>query len=301
VNVFAEQQRDKTLLRIDSTEAPALHWLDNYAKYYKATSMHIDKDLLQSVQWTTHGVKILPDKVNLRWHYTPDGASSIPSFPYLDQLLDIQAHAVLLSNLRKVSFSQFETSIAVTRDVRRIPLKLDIAKAVDEKEAMHLKMSFDGLLHFFPVDIYPENIVAHRGLLQAFRRLQLLEGLGVEDHKRFGYYSLLHVDVKIYWDLLRFLYCYSGMAPVRHDLFLVFGLWHAYSYAHVALWDEFRATFLADAFWAIFPDQKLLRRPPLIQSSTLFTWIRLAYPHFRDLLSQPIQVLHTAMLDYGKN
>ena len=181
--------------------------------------MHIDKDLLQSVQWTAHGVKILPDKVNLRWHYTPDGASSIPAFPYLDQLLDIQAHAVLLSNLRKVSFSQFETSIAVTRDVRRIPLKLDIAKAVDEKEAMHLKLSFDGLLHFFHVDIYPENIVAHRGLLQAFRRLQLLEGLGVEDHKRFGYYSLLHVDVKIYWDLLRFLYCYSGMALVRHDLF----------------------------------------------------------------------------------
>ena len=48
---------------------------------------------------------------------------------------------------------------------------------------------------------------------------------------------------------------------VRHDLFLCFGLWHADNYAHVALWHEFRATFLADVFWAIFPNQKLLRRP----------------------------------------
>ena len=102
-------------------------------------------------------------------------------------------------------------------------------------------MSFD-LLHFFPVDIYPENIVAHRGLLQAFRRLQLLEGLGVEDHKRFGSYSLLHVDVKS----IGTCYDFSIVTLVWllfDDLFLVFALWHAYSYAHVALWAEFRAPF----------------------------------------------------------
>ena len=140
--------------------------------------------------------------------------------------------------------------------MRRIPLKFDFKTAIDVKEANHLRASFDGLSYFYPVDIYPENIASHEGLLTAFRRLQLLEGFGLENHHRFGSYTLLHVDVKIYWDLLRFLYSYSGMAPIRHDLFLVFGYWHAYSYAHVALWAEFRATYLADAFWAIFPDQK---------------------------------------------
>jgi len=160
-----------------------------------------------------------------------------------------------------------------------------------------LASSFDGLTHFYPVDIYPENIAATEGLLTAFRRLQLLDGFGLTDHLRRGKYSLLHVDVSIYMSLLRILYSYSGMATLRHDLFLCFGLWHAYNYAHVALWHEFRATFLADAFWAIFPDQKLLRRPPLVQSSTFFTWIRLAYPHFRHHLIAHINESRTAMLE----
>ena len=54
-----------------------------------------------------------------------------------------------------------------------IPLKLDSETALDADEAEHLKLSFDGLAHFYPVDLYPENIVASKGLLTAFRRLQL--------------------------------------------------------------------------------------------------------------------------------
>jgi hypothetical protein len=65
------------------------------------------------------------------------------------------------------------------------------------------------------------------------------------------------------------LYCYGGMAGIR-DLFLCFGFWHAYHYGHVAIWNQYRATFLAPAFWALFPNQKLLRRPKLVQSSTFF-------------------------------
>ena len=91
------------------------------------------------------------------------------------------------------------------------------------------------------------------------------------------------------------------MASSRHDLFLCFGFWHAYNYAHIALWKEFRSTFLADAFWAIFPTQKLLRRPPLVQSSTLFICIRLAFPQFRIHLVTKIIELRAAMLDCDLN
>ena len=180
-------------------------------------------------------------------------------------------------------------------------MKLDIETAVDEKEAEHLKTCFDGLFHFYPVDIYPENIASRKGLLTALRRSQALEGFGLTDHERFGKYSLLHVDVAIYWQLMRVLYSYSALATIRHDLFLCFGFWHAYNYAHVALWTEFRSTFLGDAFWAIFPTQKLLRRPPLVQSSTLFTWIRLSFPHFRNHLDAKIIELRAAMLDFDIN
>ena len=90
------------------------------------------------------------------------------------------------------------------------------------------------------------------------------------------------------------------MAPIRHDLFLCFGFWHAYSYAHVALWADFRSTFLAPAFFAIFPTQRLLRRPRLVQSSTFLTWIRFSYPHFRGELFDNLQTLRQKMLDFDR-
>ena len=61
--------------------------------------------------------------------------------------------------------------------------------------------------------------------------------------------------------------------------------------------DSIQAYILADAFWAIFPKQRLLRRPPLIQSSTLFT-LRLAYPHFRPQLLASINEMRDGMLTY---
>ena len=119
---------------------------------------------------------------------------------------------------------------------------------MDPTEAKHLQLSYDGLRLFLPVDIYPENVGQSQGLYCILRRLQELDGFGLAEHQRHGFYSLLHVDVGIYWRLLRLLYSYSGMARVRNDLFLCFGLWHVYNYSHIALWSEFRATFLAPAF-----------------------------------------------------
>ena len=81
------------------------------------------------------------------------------------------------------------------------------------------------------------------------------------------------------------------MATLRHDLFLCFGLWHAYSYAHIAVWTAFRHTFLADVFWSVFPT-------PLVQSSTLFTWLRFAYPYIRPQLLASINEMRDGMLTY---
>ena len=169
--------------------------------------------------------------------------------------------------------------------VLRVPLK--ITAPVDDRESLHLSQSHDGLRHFVPVDIYSDNIIAIEGLISVLHTLQLQEGFGSQQHRRYGKYSLLHVDVKIFWQLVRMLYAYPGLVGIRHDLFLVFGLWHAYHYAHVAIWNEFRATFLGSAFFKVFPDQKLMQRPKLTHSTTFFTWIRLAYPLFKDKLPPP--------------
>ena len=136
------------------------------------------------------------------------------------------------------------------------------------------------------------------GLLQVFRFLQVIEGFGTVGHRRWGNYSLLHVDVKIFWQLFRVLYSYPAFAGIRHDLFLLFGFWHAYHYSHVALWDEFRSTFLAPAFWMLYPEQKIMRRPKHTQSSTFFMWLRLAYPSFKLKLSSAIATLKDAVLGW---
>ena len=82
----------------------------------------------------------------------------------------------------------------VVRDVKRIPLK--IVDANDELEQVHLESSCDGLRFFRPVDIYSDNVVHAQGLLAVTRTLRQLEGFGSITHRRFGQYSLLHVDVK---------------------------------------------------------------------------------------------------------
>ena len=86
---------------------------------------------------------------------TPDGSATISAMPLLEELLADECHTSILTLLRAVPFDQYDNSLVVRRDVRRIPLKLDIATAVDEKESKHLQASYDGLAHFYPVDIYP--------------------------------------------------------------------------------------------------------------------------------------------------
>jgi len=191
-------------------------------------------------------------------------------------LLAKEEHIPLVTSLRTISRLRFERSVVYSRAVRRIPVKLPVLDDVEESK--HLEASYyDGLKLFYPVDLYRDNIVATDGLLKNFQRVQNFSGFGLKDHPRAGSYSFLLVDVAVFWQLLRPLYSYTGMARIRHDLFLIFGLWHAYNYSHVALWTEFRATFLAPAFFAIFPHQN-----------------RLAY--FRDDLSSEILRMKEQML-----
>ena len=226
------------------------------------------------------------------------GDDSIPAMSNLDDLLSAERLASIESGLRELCQPFFETSIVVVRDVKRIPLK--IVDANDELEQDHLESSCDGLRFFRPVDIYSDNVVHAQGLLAVTRTLQQLEGFGSITHRRFGQYSLLHVDVKIFWQLLRILYSYPGLVGMRHDLFLVFGFWHAYQYAHIALWNEFRHTFLAPAFFTLFPVEKLMQRPRLSQSSTFFTWLRMSYPSFRDALRTARRTVKQRVLSWQR-
>ena len=104
-------------------------------------------------------------------------------------------------DLIQLSRAFFDESIVVLRNVRRIPLK--VVNTDDPVEQAHLNSSHDGLRNFIPVDIYGDNITAVAGLMKVFRILQNMEGFGAPDHRRYGQYSLLHADMKIFSQLLR--------------------------------------------------------------------------------------------------
>ena len=279
---------------VDEDAYPRLHWIDNYAKSYAANSIFIEKEQFRSMLWTAHAMKKLPSNKDMSW---------IPKaphiyFPALPSLRDLLRRVVidnLFTELASFERLQFDASFVVIRHVTRIPLKPSPATP---EEKLHLDNSCDGLRYLHPVDIYPDNVVSSDGLIAVLHRLQLLEGFGSSDHQRAGSYSLLHADVAIFWQALRLLYCYSGMAPLRQDLFLALGLWHPYLYAHVAIWNEFRHTFLAPAFFLLFPNQTLMRRPRLSHSSTFFTWLRLAYPQIRALLSASLYDIQMKMMTF---
>ena len=286
---FAASAQDDIRAEVHDDIYPRLHWVDNFAKYYASTSMFANKSLLQSCQWTAHGFKRLPKFCDLLWHRDLEG-ESIPALPHLDELLSDAHFQALTSDLQSLSRPFLETSIVYSRDVRRVPLKI-IDENVTDSPA-------DGLKYFVPVDMYSDNIATLQGLVSVLHVLQRQEGFGLLTHSRYGRYSLLHVDVKIFWQLLRMLYSFPEFAGIRHDMFLIFGLWHAYHYSYIALWHEFRHTFLAAAFFLVFPNQKLMRRPKLSHSATFCTWLRLAYPPLRAKLLAAIEEVKERLMSW---
>ena len=280
---------------LQNDDLPRLHWVDNFAKYYASNSMFPNRELFKHCLWTAHGFKQLPLHFDLSWKNGADG-ESMAALPNIDELFTEVFLGNLTLDLNLLSCPFYDESFAVVRDVRRIPLKL--VNTADPVEQAHLDNSWDGLMAFVPVEIHGENITTVDGLVTVFSYLQTMEGFGSATHRRWGQYSLLHVDVKIFWQLFRLLYSYPAFAGIRHDLFLIFGFWHAYHYAHVALWDEFRSTYLAAAFWSLYPSEKIMRRPKHSQSSTFFMWLRLAYPSFRDKLKAARLTIQTEFLKW---
>src|SRR5215813_1194618 len=44
-----------------------LHWVDNFAKYYSASSLYVGREIFRSCLWTTHGLKEIESDISLLW------------------------------------------------------------------------------------------------------------------------------------------------------------------------------------------------------------------------------------------
>ena len=190
----------------------------------------------------------------------------------------------------------YENAACVARDICRIPVKP--LTGIRFEDDVHLSLSYDGLRCFYPIDIYPHNISSHEGLIESVGKCQSIDGFGLVGTARDNKYSILLSDIAIYWQLFRVMYSFSGLAPIRHDLFSVLGLWHTYQHAHKLLWAEFRSTFLAAAFFSLWPGETLLMEPKLKQSSTFLSWLRIAYDQIRPRLLESHQKAKLDLLLY---
>jgi hypothetical protein len=192
-----------------------------------------------------------------------------------------------------VNIEYYSDAECVKRDVRRVPLKRN---GLTDDEVAHLALSSDGLRFFHPVQLHRYNCQSTDGLLAVLA--ELIQTYNIKTSRR---YSILNVDVSLYNSLLHMVYACKGMELLRSRVFCMFGIWHVYLYGHVAIWDAFRATFLADAFFSLFPNTTLMRRPSLFKSSVFFTWLRLSYPRFRAELLFTLQNLKEEYLELDHN
>jgi len=213
VKRVARQHRDDILSRIYEQEEPQLHWIDNFVKILPRHSMHLGKQLLQSMQWTAHGVKFLNEAVDMSWRYSgPEDV--IPALPHLDELLSVAGLESLVRTFNHLPHLLYAGSTIVQQDVRVIPIK---PQATTEEEAQHLASSYDGLTSFWPLDIHQDCVVNTTGLLRVLKHLQELEGFGVAGHRRFGRYSLLHVTSRSSGNCFVF-FIATGLDPIRNDI-----------------------------------------------------------------------------------
>ena len=99
---------------------------------------------------------------------------------------------------------------------------------------------------FPPLTLHKHNCQSIDGFIGVLSEVDKLRPFFTKEAK---HYSILNVDVSLYNSLSHFMYGLDAMQYARQNVFVLFGIWHAYAYGYVAIWDFFRTYFLADAWF----------------------------------------------------
>jgi hypothetical protein len=78
----------------------------------------------------------------------------------------------------------------------------------------------------------------------------------------------------------------DGGERARTRTVLTLGYWHSYKQANFLVYKAYATSFMAGCFHTLFPNIPLFPKPRHLSSVvTLLSYIRLAYPTFRDALA----------------
>jgi hypothetical protein len=75
---------------------------------------------------------------------------------------------------------------------------------------------------------------------------------------------------------------------LQGKLIPILGTWHPFKQGHSLLWCLAAKSFLKGLFQCICPGDGFYLKAKLRQQQTYFTYIRLAYPEFKDALTEAI-------------
>lgn len=91
--------------------------------------------------------------------------------PDIEDILSLHYCERLYNELDPVKIEQFNSSLCHTRDVSRVPLKMD---GLSEDEDLFLSSSHDGLQYFEPYDIHSSNVQSRDGLFKILKAVQVV-------------------------------------------------------------------------------------------------------------------------------
>ena len=214
----------------------------------------------------------------------------------------------IITRMSSSQWSYFQSSYVVTMNVNQVPLKPRVSWVEHPDLHRILSESRDGLTNFFPLKIEKHNIGSNRGLLTILKDLSIERKASLQagdtdnirvvcvDCNIFMRVLKVRINVTgivpivIYFSVfLQFLYDPSGVgSDMRSWMVLTLGTWHPYKQANKLIWLHWDKRIFAPLFHDLIPQSNFFQGARLVTQATYLTYVRLAYPSFKNELKEAI-------------
>jgi hypothetical protein len=314
-------------------QAPGTYWLDNFSKPVAVGVGSIDKGVWRDCLWTGRALKRYSGTEPVDMNFLKVDGVVVPAMP--DDLMDYMDDlGVLMKSIEgETPLSYYANSEVVKWDVNLVPLKPVVTKQQDQQLHDLLKAKKDGMVDFFPDEIFKVNVGSNLGLVSLVRKqyderkmksdevktyTTMLCDINIFDRvlkvscvtavQSFGggalWFSCTHFAVGRMFMFNYITYMYAHQVaydnsncgkPYRKSELCILGFWHTYKQMNLMMYKCFAYPFIGALFHHLYPSTIFFEHPKRLGSIvTILSYVRLAYPLFKNDLAQAIQKLKTA-------
>jgi hypothetical protein len=227
-------------------------WLDNYAKFYKNSSININTSGFTSANWTALGCIEIKHNFNIT-----------KSFNY-HSIFNNDITTIVNNNIFKyrIGLKQYRNfCVANNAFIFTFPLK-------DPNKQSNL---YYNLQDFYPIKILSENISSDNGFFNCFKEILdkycLLESI-----------TPLVVDINIYWRYSKWIYNpNNNCSQLSNHIIPILGFWHNYKQLCNCIWKYGIKYLFGPLFHSLWPSSSILLKPKLGHMEIFFTYLTHVY------------------------